>query len=101
MRAGSNTSSGPAPPALTAALPKWEQSIRFITDRTQAWATRFDVFANRWPDALWFLRWPVVWGFRYFPIFNDRMRIAEKGLANTPLGRPIGAPLASLDANRT
>jgi 2-polyprenyl-6-methoxyphenol hydroxylase-like FAD-dependent oxidoreductase len=86
---------------VTAALPKWEQSIRFITDRTQAWATRFDVFANRWPDALWFLRWPVVWGFRYFPIFNDRMRIAEKGLANTPLGRPIGAPLASLDANRT
>lgn len=83
------------------ALPKWQQSIRFITDRTQTWATRFDVFANRWPDALWFLRWPVVWSFKSFPIFNDRMRIAERGLGNTPLGRPIGAVAAPLDVRRS
>jgi 2-polyprenyl-6-methoxyphenol hydroxylase-like FAD-dependent oxidoreductase len=68
-------------------LQHWEKSIRFISDRTQAWACRFDVFANRWPDSLWFLRWPVVWSFRSFPVFNHRMRIAERGLSTTELGR--------------
>ncbi len=68
-------------------LETWESSIRFISDRTQAWACRFDVFANRWPNALWFLRWPVVWSFRSFPVFNERMRIAERGLSSTKLGQ--------------
>jgi 2-polyprenyl-6-methoxyphenol hydroxylase-like FAD-dependent oxidoreductase len=71
------------------ALRFWEDSIRYLTDKTQAWATRFDMFANRWPNAFAWMRWPVVWAFRNFSIFNDRMRIAEKGLSSTSLGGPL------------
>ncbi len=71
------------------ALRIWETTVRYITDRTQNWAVRFDVFANRFPDSLAFMRWPVAWTFRNIPVFNHRMRIAERGLADTPLGQPI------------
>lgn len=72
------------------ALRNWETLTRHITDRTQGWAVRFDVFANRFPDSLAFMRWPVAWSFKNVPALNKRMRIAERGLVGTPLGKPLG-----------
>lgn len=71
------------------ALRNWETMTRHITDRTQGWAVRFDVFANRFPDSLAFMRWPVAWSFKNIPALNKRMRIAERGLVETPLGKPL------------
>nr|WP_283810660.1 NAD(P)/FAD-dependent oxidoreductase [Rhodopseudomonas rhenobacensis] len=74
---------------VATALRDWETTVRYITDRTQAWAIRFDVFANRFPDNLAFMRWPVAWCFKNFPILNARMRIAERGLVDTHLGQKL------------
>lgn len=71
------------------ALRKWETTTRHISDRTQGWAVRFDVFANRFPDRLAFMRWPVAWSFKNVPALNNRMRVAERGLSDTPLGQPL------------
>jgi 2-polyprenyl-6-methoxyphenol hydroxylase-like FAD-dependent oxidoreductase len=43
------------------ALPVWEAAVRFVSDRTQRWAMRYDYFARQWPESLWFLR-PAILG---------------------------------------
>jgi 2-polyprenyl-6-methoxyphenol hydroxylase-like FAD-dependent oxidoreductase len=62
------------------ALPVWEAAVRFVSDRTQRWALRYDFFARQWPGSLWFLRPAIIWAFRSVPALNKRMRIADRGL---------------------
>ncbi|ARP81948.1 hypothetical protein CAL12_14735 [Bordetella genomosp. 8] len=66
---------------VPAALQAWEKRVRFISDRTQAWACRYDAFTRQWPTALDFARPLVVWSFGRFRSLNNRMRIADRGLA--------------------
>ncbi|GAA5236525.1 FAD-dependent monooxygenase [Verticiella sediminum] len=74
---------------VPAALRDWERRVRFISDRTQAWACRYDSFTRGCPQALGFLRPLVVWGFGRFRFLNDRMRVADHGL------RLAGIPVPS------
>ncbi|ANN78459.1 FAD-dependent oxidoreductase [Bordetella flabilis] len=66
---------------IPAALREWERRVRFISDRTQAWACRYDAFTRQWPTVLDFARPLVVWSFGRFRSLNNRMRIADRGLA--------------------
>ncbi|WP_144630052.1 FAD-dependent oxidoreductase [Bordetella genomosp. 13] len=67
-------------PDVPRALQEWERRVRFISDRTQAWACRYDAFTRQWPVMLDFARPLVVWSFGRFKSLNDRMRIADHGL---------------------
>src|SRR5262245_7118334 len=74
-------------------LPAWEAAVRFVTDRTQRWAMRYDFLTRQWPEPLWFLRAAIIWAFRH-PALNRRMRIADQGLrlaAIQSLGERSGA----------
>ncbi len=73
------------------ALPEWEQAVRFISDKTQRWAMRYDFFTRQWPTALWFVRPAITWAFRSIPALNYRMRIADRGLRESTVGRLIHA----------
>ena len=75
-------------------LKEWERTVRFITDQTRRWAVRYDQFTRFWPLAL---RPAVMWAFDRFPALNERMRIADKGLALTsiPLEPPPAHALAA------
>jgi 2-polyprenyl-6-methoxyphenol hydroxylase-like FAD-dependent oxidoreductase len=68
-------------PDIPVALRQWEKRVRFISDRTQAWACRYDAFTRQWPTALDFARPLVVWSFGRFRTLNNRMRIADRGLS--------------------
>jgi 2-polyprenyl-6-methoxyphenol hydroxylase-like FAD-dependent oxidoreductase len=68
-------------PDIPAALREWERRVRFISDRTQAWACRYDAFTRQWPKMLDFARPLVVWSFGRFRTLNNRMRIADRGLS--------------------
>lgn len=68
------------------ALAFWEQNVRFISDLTQKWSCRYDSFTRDWPNALSFMRPVFFWSFRHIKPLNDRMRIADWGLALTALG---------------
>lgn len=72
-------------------LPAWERAVRFISDKTQRWAMRYDYFTRQWPTALWFARPAVIWAFRSIPALNDRMRIADRGLRQTVMASRIRA----------
>lgn len=73
------------------ALPEWENAVRFISDKTQRWAMRYDFFTRQWPTALWFARPPIIWAFRSIPALNYRMRIADRGLRESTVGHLIRA----------
>jgi 2-polyprenyl-6-methoxyphenol hydroxylase-like FAD-dependent oxidoreductase len=66
--------------AVAEALPAWEATVRFVSDRTQRWAMRYDYFTRQWPAPLWFMRPAIIWAFRSVPALNRRMRIADQGL---------------------
>ncbi len=68
------------------ALDFWEKEVRFISDRTQRWSSRYDLFTRSWPTALESLRPAVFWAFTRFPLLNHRMRVAERGLQETAFG---------------
>lgn len=74
---------------VTATLPQWETAVRFISDLTQKWSCRYDWFTRGWPTALEFMRPLIFWAFNNFPALNDRMRIADRGLALTPFGAAL------------
>jgi 2-polyprenyl-6-methoxyphenol hydroxylase-like FAD-dependent oxidoreductase len=61
-------------------LLEWERTVRFISDATQSWATRYDWFTRQWPTSLGLLRPAIVWAFGRFKFLNERMRIADRGL---------------------
>lgn len=66
-------------------LAEWERTVRFISDATQRWAVRYDRFTRQWPQSLRMLRPAIVWAFGNLRFLNDRMRIADRGLAATPV----------------
>ncbi len=69
---------------VTQALQEWEKTVRFISDATARWAVRYERFVHQLPGALGvFLRPSIVWAFGRFRFLNERMRIADKGLAVT------------------
>ncbi|MGE4239221.1 FAD-dependent oxidoreductase [Ramlibacter sp.] len=74
---------------VPAALAAWERDVRFISDRTQAWAVRYDWFTRQWPTQLDVMRPLVTWAFGRIRFLNDRMRIADQGLrpANIEIAR--------------
>lgn len=65
---------------VAAALQTWEQRVRFISDRTQAWACRYDWFTRQWPTRLDAMRPLITWAFGRIRYLNDNMRIADRGL---------------------
>ena len=74
------------------ALPSWEAAVRFISDRTQRWADRYDLFTRQWPAPLWFMHPAIIWAFRSIPAVNQRMRIADRGLPGRTLEALAGRP---------
>jgi 2-polyprenyl-6-methoxyphenol hydroxylase-like FAD-dependent oxidoreductase len=60
-------------------LPTWETAVRFVSDKTQRWAMRYDFLTRQWPEPLWFVRAAIIRAFR-LPALNRRMRIADQGL---------------------
>ena len=65
---------------VAAALQTWEQRVRFISDRTQTWACRYDWFTRQWPTRLDAMRPLITWAFGRIRYLNDNMRIADRGL---------------------
>ena len=65
---------------VAAALRTWEQRVRFISDRTQAWACRYDWFTRQWPTRLDAMRPLITWSFGRIKYLNNSMRIADQGL---------------------
>lgn len=65
------------------ALTYWEREVRFISDLTQRWSSRYDLFTRAWPTSLEFLRPAIFWVFTKFPGLNERMRTADRGLEPT------------------
>jgi|SRR6266545_44791 len=66
-------------PSVQEALRAWESSVRFMSDKTQRWALRYDFLSRQWPETLGFVRNAIIWAFR-LPALNRRMRIADHGL---------------------
>ncbi len=65
---------------VPAALRTWEKRVRFISDKTQAWACRYDWFTRQWPTSLDVMRPLVTWSFGRIRYLNESMRIADRGL---------------------
>lgn len=65
---------------VAVALRTWESRVRFISDRTQAWACRYDWFTRQWPTRLDAMRPLITWAFGRIRYLNDSMRIADRGL---------------------
>ena len=65
---------------IPAALQQWERRVRFISDKTQAWACRYDWFSRQWPTRFDAMRPLVTWAFGHIGWLNEQMRIADKGL---------------------
>lgn len=65
-------------------LQAWEAAVRFVSDKTQRWALRYDFLSRQWPEQLGLLRDAIIWAFR-LPALNRRMRIADYGLKLGPI----------------
>jgi 2-polyprenyl-6-methoxyphenol hydroxylase-like FAD-dependent oxidoreductase len=57
----------------------WETAVRYVSDKTQRWALRYDFLSRQWPEPLKLMREAIIWAFR-LPALNNRMRIADRGL---------------------
>jgi 2-polyprenyl-6-methoxyphenol hydroxylase-like FAD-dependent oxidoreductase len=75
---------------IAQALETWESSVRFLSDATRRWAIRYDRFTRHWPHALRIFRPQVIRAIARIKMINERMRIADRGLAltNFNLQRP-------------
>lgn len=65
---------------VEAAVQNWEKRVRFISDKTQAWACRYDWFTRQWPTRLDAMRPLITWSFGRIRYLNESMRIADQGL---------------------
>jgi 2-polyprenyl-6-methoxyphenol hydroxylase-like FAD-dependent oxidoreductase len=63
---------------LRNALRVWENEWRWISDRTQTWARRYDWITSEWPSSFYPLREAIIWGIGKSPRFNSYMRIADR-----------------------
>jgi len=75
---------------IAQALETWESNVRFLSDATRRWAIRYDRFTRHWPHALRIFRPQVIRAVGRIKMLNERMRIADRGLAltNFNLQRP-------------
>jgi 2-polyprenyl-6-methoxyphenol hydroxylase-like FAD-dependent oxidoreductase len=63
---------------LHEALAAWQQEWRWISDRTQIWARRYDWITSEWPRSIYPLRDAVIWGIGKSRRFNEYMRVADR-----------------------
>ena len=68
--------------SVESALRHWEHKVRYLTDITQLWGIRYDKFTKNWPSAL---RPFIIQLMGRVKFLNERMRIADRGLAVTGL----------------
>jgi 2-polyprenyl-6-methoxyphenol hydroxylase-like FAD-dependent oxidoreductase len=81
------------------ALAAWEREWRWVADRTQTWARRYDWITSEWPRSVYALRDIVIWGIGKSPRFNSYMRVADRvdapGRRVLPVARfPFSIPTA-------
>jgi 2-polyprenyl-6-methoxyphenol hydroxylase-like FAD-dependent oxidoreductase len=72
------------------ALGAWEREWRWVSNRTQTWARRYDWITSEWPPSVYALRDAVIWGIGKSRWFNSYMRIADR--VDAPRGRVLPAP---------
>jgi 2-polyprenyl-6-methoxyphenol hydroxylase-like FAD-dependent oxidoreductase len=60
------------------ALAAWEREWRWVSDRTQTWARRYDWITSEWPPSVYAVRDAVIWGIGKSRRFNSYMRIADR-----------------------
>jgi len=63
---------------IPAALANWEQDWRWVSDRTQFCARRYDWLTSEWPPQVYWLRKAFIWGIGKSRKLNDYMRIADR-----------------------
>jgi 2-polyprenyl-6-methoxyphenol hydroxylase-like FAD-dependent oxidoreductase len=78
--------------SIPAALAAWEHEWRWISDRTQRWARRYDWITSEWPRSAYVLRDALIRVIGRSPKFNSYMRIADR--VDAP-GRIVLPPQAS------
>jgi 2-polyprenyl-6-methoxyphenol hydroxylase-like FAD-dependent oxidoreductase len=77
-------------PDLLDALAAWEREWRWVSDRTQTWARRYDWITSEWPPSVYALRDAVIWGIGKSRRFNNYMRVADR--VDAPRRRVLPAP---------
>jgi 2-polyprenyl-6-methoxyphenol hydroxylase-like FAD-dependent oxidoreductase len=63
---------------IPAALVQWEKSWRWVSDRTQFCARRYDWLTSEWPPSVYWLRNAFIWGIGKSRKLNDYMRVADR-----------------------
>jgi 2-polyprenyl-6-methoxyphenol hydroxylase-like FAD-dependent oxidoreductase len=63
---------------LSEALAEWEREWRWVSNRTQVWARRYDWITSEWPRYAYSLRDAVIWTIGKMPRFNNYMRVADR-----------------------
>jgi 2-polyprenyl-6-methoxyphenol hydroxylase-like FAD-dependent oxidoreductase len=76
---------------LPDALRAWENDWRWISDRTQTWARRYDWITSEWPPRIYPLRDAIIRGIGKSPRFNSYMRIADRVDAPNRTILPVAA----------
>ena len=84
--------------SVPAALAQWQRDWRWVSDRTQTWARRYDWITSEWPPSVYALRDAVIWGIGKSPRLNNYMRIADR--VDAP-GRKILPVTATVDRRTT
>lgn len=60
------------------ALAAWEHDWRWVSNRTQIWARRYDWITSEWPPSVYALRNAVIWAIGKSRRFNGYMRVADR-----------------------
>jgi 2-polyprenyl-6-methoxyphenol hydroxylase-like FAD-dependent oxidoreductase len=60
------------------ALAQWEKSWRWVSDRTQFCARRYDWLTSEWSPNFYWLRNALIWGIGKSRKLNDYMRVADR-----------------------
>lgn len=63
---------------ITAAMASWERDWRWISDRTQFCARRYDWMTSEWPRQAYWFREAIIWGIGKSRRINDYMRVADR-----------------------
>jgi 2-polyprenyl-6-methoxyphenol hydroxylase-like FAD-dependent oxidoreductase len=78
------------------ALAAWERDWRWVANRTQIWARRYDWITSEWPPSVYALRNAVIWAIGKSRRFNGYMRVADRVDALTR--KVLPAPRFTLQA---
>ncbi len=60
------------------ALKRWEADWRWVSDRTQTWARRYDWITSEWPPSAYLVRNAIIWAIGKSRAFNKYMRVADR-----------------------